>query len=238
MPLHNHRVTTDIFSTKFKILIPLFMRDPMQVDNFTILSSKTVDFLILDQASDCASSWQRTSSSQQPSSTSMCSVKGNEDPLEPTQTRSKTFDREFVSKMQGTQHRALLILWVVLPRTPHQHFFLLQTHLVPNYQSNKSICFDNVNGYNVISSTLKSSCKHRRLRQLWRKCEVDLIRLVEPHVNLELLPRGKCVKENIFRSDINKKNLTSNTKELIDARQQWRVISSFRGELVDQMKLC
>ena len=58
-----------------------------------------------------------------------------------------------------------------------------------------------------------------------------MIRLVETHINPKLLAKGKYVKENLFRSDINKTILTSNTNEFIDVRQQGRVLYSVRGEL-------
>ena len=56
--------------------------------------------------------------------------------------------------------------------------------------------------------------------------------LVETYVNPELLARCKDVKENLFRSDINNTIITNNSNELIDFRQQCRVLSPVRGELV------
>ena len=91
--------------------------------------------------------------------------------------------------------------------------------------------FEIVNGLNVANSAWKSSYKYCRLRQLRRKYAVDLIGLVEAQINSELLSRGKDVKENLFRPDINNHIFTKNANELIDFRQEGRDFFSVRGGL-------
>ena len=69
------------------------------------------------------------------------------------------------------------------------------------------------------------------IKKLWIIVDVNLIGLVEIQINTELLSRGKDVKENLFKSDVNNTIFTSNRNELIDFRQKGGFLSSVRGKL-------
>ena len=91
--------------------------------------------------------------------------------------------------------------------------------------------FEHCNGLDTANAAWKSSCKYRILRKLWIIFDVNLIGLVEIQINTELLSRGKDVKENLFKSDVNNTIFTSNRNELIDFRQKGGFLSSVRGKL-------
>ena len=87
---------------------------------------------------------------------------------------------------------------------------------------------ENNNVLNITNLAWKYSHKCCRLKKLWIKCEVDLIRLVETQSNTELLARRNCVKENLFRSCVDNTIFTNNENEFTDVIQQGRVLSSVR----------
>ena len=76
------------------------------------------------------------------------------------------------------------------------------------------------------------SCKYKRLHRVWSRCNVDLINLAKIKINLVLLSKDKDIRENLFWSKVNHTIFANNSNKLIGMRQQGRVLSSVRGDLV------
>ena len=87
--------------------------------------------------------------------------------------------------------------------------------------------FENVNSLPKTKSSFHSD-KIISLKHVWPKLNVDLITLVETHVNPSLIPSKDYIHSTIFRNYPATSILSNNVNEVIGRRKKGRVMAEVK----------
>ena len=91
--------------------------------------------------------------------------------------------------------------------------------------------FENVNGLPISHSAWRLSHKHKRLRQIIRRLDIDSVAIDETQINPSLLFNSNIVHDNLFRSEHHADVISNNSNELLRRRKQGGIMLSTRNDL-------